>query len=297
MKVLIGYDDSESSKTIINELKTAGLPDGSEIFVVLANEILAAPPNLQMMGAPSELGVTSAAAEIEAESKYRLEKTKKALEFASTTIQAEYPAFTVTAYTVVGNPAEVLISQAKEKDIDLIIVGSHNRSALGRLFLGSVSKEVVENAHCSVRVARSKKIDDKISPQKLVIGLDVTQSGGEIALQQVLSRNWAEGSTAQIVTATDGTSVDAAQAITRTIMAREAQNIAKEKLAERGLAVFSVIKEGSTPEILMDEAEKLGADCIFVGTRNLHGFLNKYFQGSVSDELVKNASCSVEVVR
>ena len=39
---------------------------------------------------------------------------------------------------------------------DLIVVGSHGRSALGRFMLGSVSQKVVTEAHCSVRVARGR---------------------------------------------------------------------------------------------------------------------------------------------
>jgi nucleotide-binding universal stress UspA family protein len=54
-----------------------------------------------------------------------------------------------------GSAADELIAAAREWEADLIVVGSENRSALGRLFLGSVSSRVLHHAPCSVLIARS----------------------------------------------------------------------------------------------------------------------------------------------
>jgi nucleotide-binding universal stress UspA family protein len=56
-----------------------------------------------------------------------------------------------------GLSAEELTAAAQEVDADLIVVGAANRSALGRLFLGSVSGRVLTHARCSVLVARSQE--------------------------------------------------------------------------------------------------------------------------------------------
>jgi nucleotide-binding universal stress UspA family protein len=63
-----------------------------------------------------------------------------------------------------GNPAEQLLAAARETGADLVVVGSANRSALGRLFLGSVSSRVLSHAPCSVLVARSAELP---SPERL----------------------------------------------------------------------------------------------------------------------------------
>lgn len=55
-----------------------------------------------------------------------------------------------------GNPAERICSTAIDLDIDLIIIGSHDRGAFGRFLHGSVSEDVVRDAPCSVLVARSQ---------------------------------------------------------------------------------------------------------------------------------------------
>jgi nucleotide-binding universal stress UspA family protein len=54
-----------------------------------------------------------------------------------------------------GAAGEELVAAAREAGADLLVVGSANRSALGRLFLGSVSAGVLHHAPCSVLVARA----------------------------------------------------------------------------------------------------------------------------------------------
>ena len=53
-----------------------------------------------------------------------------------------------------GDPGESIVSAAEAEAADLIVVGTHGRGPIGRLFLGSVSEHVVRNAPCPVLVAR-----------------------------------------------------------------------------------------------------------------------------------------------
>ena len=68
-----------------------------------------------------------------------------------------------------GEPAHELLAFADERRIDLIAVGAHGRSALGRLMLGSVSTTLVRTAHRWVLVAPADRnappvSDDAASP-------------------------------------------------------------------------------------------------------------------------------------
>jgi len=60
----------------------------------------------------------------------------------------------------VGNVANTICSVAAELGVDAIVVGSHARGGLGRLFLGSVSEHVVRHAPCPVLVVREQNSDD-----------------------------------------------------------------------------------------------------------------------------------------
>lgn len=54
--------------------------------------------------------------------------------------------------TGVGDPAKALVAIAEERQVDLIVVGTHGRPGLGRLLLGSVSDDVEHKAHCDVLI-------------------------------------------------------------------------------------------------------------------------------------------------
>lgn len=62
---------------------------------------------------------------------------------------------------VEGQGAEEILRQAEEIGADLIVMGTHGRSGLGRLLMGSVAGEVVRNARCPVITV---KIPRPVSP-------------------------------------------------------------------------------------------------------------------------------------
>jgi nucleotide-binding universal stress UspA family protein len=49
-----------------------------------------------------------------------------------------------------GAAAEVILEQAAAASVDLIVVGTHGRSGVERLLLGSVAEKVSRKARCSV---------------------------------------------------------------------------------------------------------------------------------------------------
>lgn len=51
---------------------------------------------------------------------------------------------------IVGHPADALVDYAKDKNIDLIVMGTHGRTGLSRLLMGSVAEAVVRRAPCPV---------------------------------------------------------------------------------------------------------------------------------------------------
>ena len=54
----------------------------------------------------------------------------------------------------VGDVAKTVCRVAEELQVDAIVVGSHGRTGIGRLLLGSVSEHVVRHAPCPVLVVR-----------------------------------------------------------------------------------------------------------------------------------------------
>lgn len=55
---------------------------------------------------------------------------------------------------VTGDPAEEIVSFARREGVDLIVISSHGRGALGRLVFGSVAEHVMHHAPCPVMVVK-----------------------------------------------------------------------------------------------------------------------------------------------
>lgn len=56
-----------------------------------------------------------------------------------------------------GHPFVEIVRYAKEKDIDLIVMGTHGRGAISHMLLGSVAEKVVRKAPCPVLTVRDNE--------------------------------------------------------------------------------------------------------------------------------------------
>ncbi len=61
----------------------------------------------------------------------------------------------IEALVVQGIPFAEIISTAKENDIDMIVIGTHGRTGIVHMMMGSVSEKVVRKAHCPVLAVRN----------------------------------------------------------------------------------------------------------------------------------------------
>ncbi len=61
-------------------------------------------------------------------------------------------------HTVIrGVPYEEILKFAQEKNIDLIVMGTHGRKGIDRVLFGSTAERVVRNASCPVLTVREPK--------------------------------------------------------------------------------------------------------------------------------------------
>ena len=62
----------------------------------------------------------------------------------------------VVRATARGTPFVEIVRYARESEIDAIVIGTHGRTGLSHVFLGSVAENVVRQANCPVLVVRSE---------------------------------------------------------------------------------------------------------------------------------------------
>jgi nucleotide-binding universal stress UspA family protein len=62
----------------------------------------------------------------------------------------------VEAFVLSGKPTDAIIQIAKEKGADLVVLGSHGRTGIEKLLMGSVTERVIVLSACAVLVVKSK---------------------------------------------------------------------------------------------------------------------------------------------
>jgi nucleotide-binding universal stress UspA family protein len=223
-------------------------------------------------------------------------------------VLAQVPRWGVYTEPVVGTPALAVLEKARDWRADLLVVGSHGRSALGRFVLGSVSKQVAAESRCSVRVARHV-VARGDTPVRIVIGVDGSRSAGA-AVHAVASRVWPVGTEVRLVMADDTIRPVGTMGLlpTAQVWVKESNDdqIAKgsamlewaaHELAAAGLQTSRRTLRGTPQAILNDEARTWGADSIFAGAYGFNPSLDPIRLGRVATALVTRAPCTVEIVR
>jgi nucleotide-binding universal stress UspA family protein len=311
MKILIGYDGSDCAEAALDDLMRAGLPETAEAHILSVSEVWLPPPPPSSYEILEEARQAQSPAELQRDFAKRCPAAKEALKLAKRAldrVQTNFPKWKVTADSSCGSAAWELIAVADEWKPDLILVGSHGRTALGRFVLGSVSQRVLTEALCSVRIARGR-IEEPGSPVRIIAGTDGSPASDE-ALRAVAAREWPPHSELKVILVDDpmapeflGKVIPPLEHIIEEDRREERAWVEKisrhsmELLNSANIKVQYALREGDPKIELPKAAEEWGADCIFVGSSGFSNRFERFVLGSVSAAVAARAHCSVEVVR
>ena len=312
MKILLGYDGSESADVALHDLKRAGLPEDAEALIVSVADVMMTPATSNFEIAEQAVTSRRVTAGLMLAQKQSVRVLSEAKAFtlkASERVRSYFPGWDVRAEVLAGQPSLEVIKRADEWKPDLVVVGSHGRSLAGRLILGSVSKKLATYSNHSVRVTRGTLEKNEFDPIRVVIGVDGSFEA-EQAVRAVGRRLWPEGTEVRIIAVDDGTSparfayvLPIAAAVIRdenqelAPAAHRMVEWAENELSLIGLNVSVALEKGDPQKVLIDQAQKWDADAIFVGGRRFSSAFERFWLGSVATGLVTKAHCSVEVAR
>lgn len=189
---------------------------------------------------------------------------------------------------VVKRPAAWgLIEAADDRNVNLVVVGTVEQSAVVRLVLGSVSKRVVTDSHHSVRVARFVERKRKDALRRILVGVDGSPAADQ-AIFAVGQRVWQDGTEVRLVAVDDSAPTasiahslpQAAAMIKKYFRDQEARVSAMREWATNelnviGLTTTIVTDKGDAKDVLLANTEEWNADCIFVGTRDFRSGLER----------------------
>ncbi len=142
-KVLFTTDGTECSLSVIGEIISDIELSDKEIHICMVNE----DPNLLFL-------------EGTLDTNWLLDIQKQQYMYASNAIESikkiiESRGIEVNQSTILtGIPAQEIINYAKNNEIDLIILGSRNKSKMDRFLMGSVSKRILENVVSDIWLVR-----------------------------------------------------------------------------------------------------------------------------------------------
>lgn len=307
-KLLIAIDGSPCSDAMLGDLIHAGLPGELDATVVSVADVWL-PPNPELKEPAFPDPVSKAVRKARARAVAEVEASKALADGACERLKELFPKWKLRARAIADSPAWGILKEAAACKADLIVVGSHGRTLVGRFFLGSVAQKVAGEAHRSVRIARPQRrpADAKL---RILVAVDGS-SDSQAAIQAVALRTWPFGTEFRIVAVVDPrlrTTVawpgvfpeqwDWAQARDRTAedwVARMLQHSAT-KLLDAGLKVETDFYDGDPKEVLVREAEDWKADSIFLGARGLHHGTGLML-GTTASAIATRAHCSVEIVR
>jgi nucleotide-binding universal stress UspA family protein len=306
MKILLAYDGSGSSDTALDDLERAGLPGDVEAVVLSVADVWLPPGEGDGESAPNDW-VSDLVRDSRARSEEALAEAREMATRAAVRVGALFPGWTVRAEAIADSPAWGLVKRAEAWGADLVVVGSRDRSALDRLALGSVSQKVVVEAPCSVRIAR-EPVGESGSPARIVVGVDGS-ADSERAAGSAAARKWPAGSALRLITVVDSRIATALASPKHPAFqwarptdkdgdawVRRMNETFMERMGERGLSVSFLAKAGDPKRTLVEEAERWGADSIFIGATSL-AKTERFPLGRVSSAVASRAHCSVEVVR
>ena len=203
-------------------------------------------------------------------------------------------------------PVPGIIGQARRLRARVIVVGSRGLGSMGRLFLGSVSRSVVQRAPTSVLVVRGRAR----APRRFLIAVDGSRhahaavsfvarlavpSGGTVALLRVIEPVRLASAALLPARVRALLTSQAASLERQQIAAAHRQiEVAGARLATAGWRVKTEVRIGRPLNEIL--AASTSADVLVVGARG-SGAVEKLLLGSVSGGAVARAPVPVLVVR
>jgi nucleotide-binding universal stress UspA family protein len=311
MKILIAYDGSDCAEAALDDLQRAGLPLEAEAQIISVAEVWLPPPPPSSYEIVEEARQVKVPADLKRVYSKGCAAAKEALAIAGRAmdrVKTNFPGWKVSTDSLCGSVASEVVFRADQWKPNLIVLGSHGRTALGRFVLGSVSQRVLTEARCSVRVARGR-VEEPGLPVRIIVGIDGSP-GSEEAVRAVADRTWPPNSEVRLMVVDDPFVPpilgDIIPPLAETIEESNAEDRASaEKMLARsaelmsgtGIKVSTKIRIGDPKKELPQAAEEWGADCIFVGSAGFSNRFERFVLGSISAAVAARAHCSVEVVR
>lgn len=281
--VVVGFDDSASSKAAVIEASNHIKRHGGKVILVHA-----------VFFDTEEFGIAPEQLE------KRLKIGEKKCVESKNMVAGEF-GIDVESILCEGEPPEVILDVAKGKNADLIVLGTYGRKGLNRLLMGSVTSGVIADAPTDVLIVKKPCTECTGEYRSILVPFD-----GSDFSKRAINR-------ACQIASQDNSTVTALYIIPRyeemvnfyktesirNSLIKEAEKIvgaARDFAALQGIVVRTQVSEGHASDSIVDIAKDQKHDLIVMGSHGYRG-VDRAIMGSTTERVIMNANCPILVVR
>ncbi|MFB6081631.1 MAG: universal stress protein [Halanaeroarchaeum sp.] len=202
----------------------------------------------------------------------------------------------VVTERVDGRPASRIATYAEDRDVDLVAMGTHGRSGVARLLLGSVTEAVLRRTDRDVLTVSKDSPDVGDAYENVLVAADGSDDS-EAAVRRAVGLADAFDATLHGLYVVDaGFSHNE---MVEELLEREGETVTREigRVADgENVDVQTAIVDGEPHEEIVDYASEADVDVIVLGSHG-KGAIERTVLGSVSERTVRTATQPVYVVR
>lgn len=279
---------------------SAGAQAGARRGIDLAGTLGADLHILSVMDT-SEIGPSLTSYTVEDRSKQEQlieDEAERAVE-AITEVAREHLSNSVTSAVERGVPAETIVEYADTHDVDIIVMGTHGRTGLERVLLGSVAEKTLRTASVPV-VTVPPKADianfGETEYDDILLPVDGSE-GAEVAIDWGITLAKVYDATVHTVYSVDTSwflGADETADIYDTLAGpgEEALEAVREAARTAGVSVRGNVGSGPAARMILSYSEDHDIDLIVMGTHGRSG-AKRYLIGSVTETVVRHAEAPV----
>jgi nucleotide-binding universal stress UspA family protein len=187
-----------------------------------------------------------------------------------------------------GHAIEAIRKRVSEQNPDLIVLGSHGRSGMARLLLGSVTENVLHDIHCPALVVPHREKGPGQSVRKIICPVDFTDLSRDcLRVASVVAERF--GAHLQVFHSLESKKTPESKTLERLT------SWVKDNL-ECQCEVSSLVSQGNAAEQIVRTARYESADLIVLAVRH-RPFLEYSTIGTTTERVLRHSPCPVLAVQ
>ncbi|MHB8791781.1 MAG: universal stress protein [Thermoleophilia bacterium] len=281
--IILGFDDSKYSRAALVETLSWAKVHNSNVTMVHA-----------VFFDSEEFSISPGQLED------RLCQGKAACEKAVEDYSSEF-GIDIEYLVIQGEPHEVITKVAREREADLIAMGTYGRKGLRRMIMGSVTAGVILDSPCDVLVVKKPCEECSGHYRDILIPYDGSEPSRRAVERVIYITNSDERSATMLYVIpryeemigffkTDAIEQSIQEEATRIVL--EGERLA----AGKGLNANTMIEKGRAADKIVESARELKSDLIVIGSHGWHG-MDKSILGSTAERVIAHSPIPILIVR